>query len=193
MAKRKTKKAKQNKISKNIGNFLLVGSVLLFLLLFYPLISIYLFPPKVISIQTLPNNYISVPKIHAQAPITFNVNAFNENEYQEVLKKGVAHAKNTALPGEKGSVFIFAHSSGNPIEISTYNTIFLKLGQLQTNDEIQIKKDNKIYTYKVTEKKVVWPSEVEYIEEKKDQLILQTCWPIGTSLKRLLIFATPTN
>lgn len=189
MAKRKTKKAKQNKISKNIGNFLLVGSVLLFLLLFYPLISIYLFPPKAVDIKTLPNNYISVPKINAQAPVTFNVNAFNENEYQEVLKRGVAHAKNTALPGEKGSVFIFAHSSGNPIEISTYNTIFLKLGELQTNDEIQIKRDNKIYTYKVTEKKVVWPNEVEYLEQKKDQLILQTCWPIGTSLKRLLIFA----
>lgn len=191
MAKRKTKKAKSSKISKNIGNFLLVGSVLLFLLLFYPLISVYLFPPRVISIQTLPNNYISVPKIHAQAPITFNVNAFNENEYQEVLKRGVAHAKNTSLPGEKGTIFIFAHSSGNPIEISTYNTIFLKLGELETGDEIQIKKDNKIYTYKVTEKKVVWPNEVEYLEEKKDQLILQTCWPIGTSLKRLLILAAP--
>ncbi len=191
MAKRKTKKVKQSKISKNIGNFLLIGSVLLFLLLFYPLISIYLFPPKVIDINLLPNNYISVPKIHAQAPINFNTDPFNENEYQEVLKMGVAHAKNTALPGDRGSVFIFAHSSGNPIEISTYNTIFLKLGELETGDEIQIKKDNKIYTYKVTDKKVVWPNEVEYLESKKDQLILQTCWPIGTSLKRLLIFAVP--
>ncbi len=178
-------------ISKQIGNLLLLSSILLFFLLFYPLISIYLFPPKVQSIETLPNNYISVPKIHAQAPVTFNVNAFNESEYQEVLKRGVAHAKNTALPGEKGSVFIFAHSSGNPIEISNYNTIFLKLGELEINDEIQIKKDGKVFTYKVTEKKLVWPSEVEYLEQDKDQLILQTCWPIGTSLKRLLIFATP--
>ena len=191
MAKRKSKKQNNNKISKNIGNFLILGSIILFILLFYPLISVYLFPPKVQSIESLPNNYISVPKIHAQAPLNFNVDPFNETEYQEVLKKGVAHAKNTSLPGEKGSMFIFAHSSGNPIEISNYNTIFLKLGELQKNDEIQIKKDNKIYTYKVTEKKVVWPSEVEYLEQEKDQLILQTCWPIGTSLKRLLIFAIP--
>lgn len=191
VAKRKSKKQKNSKISKNIGNFLILGSIALFFLLFYPLISVYLFPPKIVDIQTLPDNYISVPRIHAQAPLNFNVDPFNETEYQEVLKRGVAHAKNTSLPGEKGSVFIFAHSSGNPIEISNYNTIFLKLGELQKNDEIKIKKSNKIYTYKVTEKKVVWPSEVEYLEQDKDQLILQTCWPIGTSLKRLLIFATP--
>ena len=193
VAKRKTKKQKNSKISKYIGNFLILGSISLFFILFYPLISVYLFPPKIVDIQALPNNYISVPKIHAQAPVTFNVNAFNETEYQEVLKKGVAHAKNTSLPGEKGSMFIFAHSSGNPVEISNYNTIFLKLGELEKNDEIQIKKDNKIYTYKVTGKKVVWPNEVEYLKQDKNQLILQTCWPIGTSLKRLLVFATPTN
>ena len=192
VAKRKSKKQKkQSMISRQVGNLLLLSSVLLFFILFYPIISVYLFPPKVIDIQNLPNNYISVPKIHAQAPLNFNVDPFNETEYQEVLKKGVAHAKNTSLPGEKGSMFIFAHSSGNPIEISNYNTIFLKLGELQKNDEIQIKKDNKIYTYKVTEKKVVWPNEVKYLKEEKDQLILQTCWPIGTSLKRLLIFASP--
>ena len=191
VAKKKSKKTNTSKISKNIGNFLILGSILLFFLLFYPLISIYLFPPKIQNIKDLPNNYISVPKIHAQAPVTFNVNAFNENEYQEVLKRGVAHAKNTALPGQKGSVFIFAHSSGNPIEISNYNTIFLKLGELKKNDEIQIKKDGKIFIYRVTEKKVVWPSEVEYLKQDRDQLILQTCWPIGTSLKRLLIFASP--
>lgn len=194
VAKRKSKKQKKpSMISRQVGNLLLLSSALLFFLLFYPIISVYLFPPKVIDIQNLPNNYISVPKIHAQAPLIFNVDPFNENEYQEVLKSGVAHAKNTSLPGDGGSIFIFAHSSGNPIEISNYNTIFLKLGELEKNDKIQIKKDGKIYTYKVTEKKVVWPSEVEYLKQKKEQLILQTCWPIGTSLKRLLIFASPKS
>ena len=40
--------------------------------------------------------------------------------------------------------------------------------------------------------KVVDPSEVEYITRKTNTefLTLQTCWPLGTTFKRLLIFAT---
>lgn len=187
------KKAKKNKkgISYHLGNFLLIGSAVVFLLVFYPLIKVYLFPPEIKNVQLLNGNYITVPKIHAQAPLIFNVDPFNENSYKQELKKGVAHAKNTALPGERGTIFIFAHSSGNPIEMTNYNTVFLRLGDLEKNDEVIISKDKQQFKYKVIEKRVVWPNEVKYLKEEKDQLILQTCWPIGTSLKRLLIFAKP--
>ena len=59
-------------------------------------------------------------------------------------------------------------------------------------DIIIISKDRKLYKYKVTDKKTVWPNEVNYLlETKKTQLILQTCVPIGTSFQRLLVFAEP--
>ena len=161
------------------------------MLIFYPVLSVYLFPPDIKDQNELRGNYITIPKIHAQAPLIYNVDPFKESVYQEVLKKGVAHAKGTALPGQRGSVFIFAHSSGNPIELTNYNTIFLKLGQLEKNDEVLIKKEEKVFKYKIVQKKIVWPTEVKYLKEKKDQLIIQTCWPIGTSLKRLLVFADP--
>lgn len=147
--------------------------------------------PKTIKSEAeLKGSYLTVSKIKAQAPIIFGVDPFNEGEYKKALKRGVAHAKGTPLPGERGSVFIFAHSSGNPIEIASYNTIFFRLGELEKGDEVEIKKDGKIYRYAVVDKKNVWPNEVRYLtEQTKDQLILQTCWPVGTTLKRLLVFA----
>ena len=47
------------------------------------------------------------------------------------------------------------------------------------------------YIYKVIESQIVDPAQVEYIRRKsnKEFLTLQTCWPPGTTLKRLLVFA----
>ncbi|MEK9207351.1 MAG: sortase [Patescibacteria group bacterium] len=189
----KNKKQQDKSIFYHLGNLFLITAALMAFLVYYPVISIYLFPPKIQPEQNLKGDYITIPKINAQAPIFFNVDPYHENIYQPILKRGVAQAKGTALPGEKGSMFVFAHSSGNPFEITRYNTIFLRLGDLGNNDIVEIKKDGKVYKYKVTDKKIVSPTDVKYLKEKKDQLIVQTCWPIGTSLKRLLIFAVPLN
>lgn len=180
------------KIFYHLGNIFILLSVLGFSYILYPIIKIYLFPPAIKQIQTQKGIFLTIPKIHAQAPIIENVNPWNQSEYLQSLKKGIAHAKGTALPGENGTIFLFAHSSGSPWEITWYNTIFLRLNELQKKDRIEIVKNGKKYLYKVRDKKEVWPSEVNYLlQTKKDQLILQTCTPIGTSLKRLLIFADP--
>ncbi len=177
----------------HLGNFLIIVSLFLFAFTVFPIISVYLFPPKITAVEKLKGDYVTIPKISAQAPLFFNVDPTRETVYQKVLKKGVAHAKGSALPEEKGSVFLFAHSSGNPLEISNYNTVFLKLGQLEKGDEIFVNKDGKIYKYEVFDEKIVSPTDVKYLKETKDQLIVQTCWPIGTDFKRLLIFATPVK
>lgn len=176
--------------SQNFGNFLIGISLLGFVVTLYPVIAVYVLPHQAIQkIDT--TNSIYIPKINASAPIILNVNPFNEKEYMEALKKGVAHAKNTALPKENGTVFLFAHSSyGMPWELTRINTIFLRLNELEKGDTIEITINGTPYTYKVEETKEVWPHEVNYlINTSKNQLILQTCTPIGTSLKRLLVFA----
>jgi sortase A len=187
---KKQKSQQEKPFSYHLGNLLLVIAALAFYLIFFPVIGAYLFPPKITAQSELPGNYITVPKIHAQAPLITNVDPFNESIYRDVLKHGVAQAKGTALPGQKGTVFTFAHSSGNTLEETNYNTIFLRLGELEYGDQILVKYKGKVYEYKVYDKKIVWPTEIEYLKQKKDQLIIQTCWPIGTSLKRLLVFAT---
>lgn len=135
---------------------------------------------------------IFIPKINAYAPLIPNVDPWNEKEYHEALTRGVAVAKGFAQPGQPGTTYIFAHSSDLPWRISSYNTVFFRLGELKQNDEIYIKKDGMEYKYKVLNSIEVWPNEVEAITKNTgNQLILQTCTPIGTSLKRLLVFAIP--
>lgn len=166
----------------------------MFFIIFYPVISSYLFPKPIKSQSELKGDYITIAKIKAQAPLIFNVDPWKEDIYKVALKKGVAHAKGTSLPGEKGRSFIFAHSSGNPLEQTNYNTVFLKLGELKIGDSIEIKRDNKVYKYNVTQLKIVFPSEVDYLKNtKSDGIVVQTCWPIGTAFKRLLVFAALKN
>ena len=179
-------------ITHHLGNILLVLAMVVFLYLFWPIIRIYLFPPVIQ--QNLPSfgTYITIPKIHAQSPVINGVDPTNQAVYDEALKHGVAQAKGTSLPGQKGTVYVFAHSSGPIWEENYFNTIFLRLGELRKGDLIIIRRNGKDYNYRVREEKTVDPTQVSYLlNNKKTQLILQTCTPIGTSLYRLLVFADP--
>lgn len=138
-----------------------------------------------------PSFSIVIPKIDANSKIVANVNAANESEYLASLKNGVAHASGTAFPGEGGHIFLFAHSTDYFWNVSTYNAVFFLLYKLEKKDEIDIFYKNQKYVYTVIDSKIVEPDQVEYLTRKsnKEFLTLQTCWPPGTSLKRLLVFA----
>lgn len=179
-------------ISNYLGNILIILSIFGFGFIFYPVIKIYLFPPALESLENRKGTYLTIKKINAQSLISENVNPLNEKEYQKVLKSSIAHAKGTALPGDPGTTFIFAHSSGPPWDQTRNNTIFLRLNELSKGDEIEITKNGKHYKYLVREKKEVDPTDIKYLEfNNRNQIILQTCTPIGTDYKRLLVFADP--
>ena len=177
----------------HFGNFLIIGSMLGFTFIFYPLASVYFSTPlEIAEITATKGTYLTIPKINAQAEVITNVDPWDEKIYDEALKKGVAHAKGTVLPGIRGTSYLFAHSSGMPWDMTHMNTVFLRLGELQKGDIIIINREGRKYQYQVRELKEVTPSEVQYLLEKKqNQLILQTCTPIGTSINRLLVFADP--
>lgn len=131
-----------------------------------------------------------IPKIRATGVVVPNVDPWKKTEYELALKHGIAAAKGFALPGEHGPIYLFAHSSGLPWELTRYNTVFLRLGELEMDDRITIWRDGRKYDYKVIAKKEVSPTEVEEVTNVKgDILIIQTCTPIGTDWKRLLIFS----
>lgn len=153
---------------------------------------------KLLNVQQLevlmpadPNYSIVIPKIGANAKIIPNVNPADEKEYLDVLKRGVAQALGTAFPGEGGHMFLFAHSTDYFWNVGTYNAIFYLLYKLETGDEINLFYKGQRYVYKVTGKIEVDPSDVQYLTRKTDSefLTLQTCWPPGTTLKRMLVFA----
>lgn len=169
---------------------MIVASLTFLGLIYLPILKSYL-PSKPEAYDN--SGYsINIPKINAYAPLIDNVDPWNETEYREALKKGVAVASGFVKPGEKGTVYIFAHSSDSPWRISSYNTVFFRLGELKKDDLIYINYNGKKYSYRVSHFIDVWPNEVESLTKGlTDQLILQTCTPMGTSLKRLLVFADP--
>lgn len=139
-----------------------------------------------------PSYSVVIPKIGANARVIANVNAADEKEYLEALKKGVAHVQGSAFPGEGGHIYLFAHSTDYLWNVGSYNAVFYLLYKLEKNDEIDLFYKNQRYVYKVIDKQIVEPTQVEYITRKTNTefLTLQTCWPPGTTLQRLLVFAT---
>jgi sortase A len=132
---------------------------------------------------------IVIPKIGANSSVIADVDPNNPVEYQQALTQGVAHAKGSVLPGKLGTVFLFAHSSVNFLEAGRYNSIFYLLHWLKPTDDVDIFYQNEHYRYRVTEVTYADPSEVEYLYQyqPEERLVLMTCWPPGTTMKRLIV------
>src|SRR3989344_2637882 len=182
-----------------VGIICIILAFILFIFIFYPVISTEvtyqvntLTKETKQEIKPLDSGFgIVIPKIRANAKIVANVNPYSSREYQFALTKGVAHAKGTDYPGQEGNVFLFSHSSVNFYEASRYNSIFYLLDKMEKGDRVELYYKNEKFIYKVTDKKVVLASDVKYLENGGNgkTLVLMTCWPAGTSWKRLLILA----
>lgn len=135
-------------------------------------------------------NGIYIPKIGIDAEIVYNVDPNDEKAYTEGLKKGIAQASGTSLPDSGGLGYYFAHSS-NPEFVSRYNAIFYLLGKLEKGDEIFVWHQGKRFMYSVTGLFIVDPKNTQFLKDNyaKETVVFQTCWPPGTSLKRMLVFA----
>lgn len=140
-----------------------------------------------------PNFSIIVEKIGADAPIVPSVDASNKAAYTAALKRGVAHALGTSFPGEPGVTYLFAHSTDTIFNVPRFNAVFYLLKDLTAGDKIVIFFQGKRYDYVVNQTKITDPTDVSYFTMKTDKqlLVLQTCYPPGTTWKRLLVVAEP--
>lgn len=140
-----------------------------------------------------PNFTIIIPDLGINSRVIKNISPTNPRLYQAALAKGVAHAEGTSLPGEPGNTFLFAHSSVDLLNASRYNSVFYLIHHLEIGDEIQIWFENKRYVYSISEKLFVGKNETKYLnlDPKTETLTLMTCWPPGTTLKRLIVIAKP--
>lgn len=134
---------------------------------------------------------IVIPKIGANARVIADVDWENSAEYQRALTQGVAHARGTSYPGAAGNVFLFAHSGVDFYEANRYNAVFYLIGKLRQGDEIYLFHNREKFVYKVVETKIVASDQVEYLtgDESTKTLTLMTCWPAGTTFKRLIVIA----
>lgn len=128
-----------------------------------------------------------IDKLKVDAPVFWDI---SEGDILERLKDGVAHYKGTSRPGEGGNIFLVGHSSNYVWIKSDYNNVFALLDKLVAGDRIEIRYGDQSYYYDVVETKIVKPSQVEVLSgTNTETLSLMTCWPVGTSLNRLIVIA----
>ncbi len=136
------------------------------------------------------NPTLIVPKIGLKVPVVYDEPSYENAAVQKALERGVVRYWNTANPGESGNVAILGHSSNNLLNAGSYKYAFVNLRRLEADDVIYLDYQNVRYAYKVTEKKVVAPTELSYIKPtEKPSLTLITCDPPGTDTNRLYVRA----
>ena len=137
---------------------------------------------------------ITIPKIGASAKIYPNVDPANSSEFLPVLQKGIAHAKGSVFPGFSGNVYLFAHSADNWWNVGRYNAVFYLLKNLTSGDSVTVFFENVRHDYVVDTVFTMNPEDTTYLkgpQNGKEQLVLQTCWPPGTTWKRIVVIARP--
>ena len=181
-----------------IANLLIVASLALLVLIFWPIVKeeakYDLNKALNIEYSVEPVNTefsIVISKIGASAPIVPNVDPNNKDVYLSALRKGVAHALGTSFPGEVGNTFLFAHSTDTFYNLVRYNAVFYLIGKLKKGDEIDVWYRGEKYTYIIDKVLVVDAKDAYYMGKigEGSTLTLQTCYPPGTTLKRLVVTA----
>lgn len=137
---------------------------------------------------------LTVPALNlVNALVTTNVTSSKEEIYFPILEKSIAHYQGSALPGERGNVFLYGHSVlpqfFNP---NDYTTIFSNLHKMKNGDSVYVKLKDKVVEYQVTGKKIIGPKDIEAANlsgGKNKTLTLMTCYPPGLTTQRLLVFA----
>lgn len=105
------------------------------------------------------------------------------------LSKGLVHLPGSALPGEKGNVFISGHSALSPL-FAFKTAAFSKLPDLKEGDQIVVETSFSKFVYQVTDFKVVDPADLSVLMPPDSQgryISLMTCVPPGLNLKRLVV------
>jgi sortase A len=121
-----------------------------------------------------------------------NVPVFNSDSGW-ALDNGVSHEPGTSLPwsrSEQRNVYLQGHRLGWPGTDS--HLVFYHLSRLDRGDEISLKnRDGKKFRYKVSETFIVEPNDswVMGRVRGRDMVTLQTCTPIPTFEKRLIVRA----
>jgi sortase A len=119
---------------------------------------------------------IEIPSMSVSANLYFG-------DSSAVLKKGVGQYIGSSIPGYGRPLLIGGHNNG----------AFNVLQHIKTGDIVTITTNYGIYRYKITGTKIADQSDktAYNLSQKKEQLILYTCYPfntLGLTTKRYFVF-----
>ncbi len=137
---------------------------------------------------------LSIPKVDIKnVALDPNIPGNSPEIYEASLKKGVAHLKGTAVPGDTGTSVIYGHSGISGVLTGRNNPqiIFSRLDGVSIGDTMSIQKDGKELHYVVSSKRIVEPEDLFFMGETNtpERAVLLTCWPLGIGTKRLIVIA----
>ena len=149
-----------------------------------------------LSINTSIPGRLQIPDLKINVPIIWST---DPNNFDTDLQSGVIHYPGTAMPGQIGTTYIAGHSSNYVWAKGSYNQIFSTLGKLPNNASFTIavtETNGKTATlnYVVTSEKQYAPTdEAQFANSGQSVVALSTCWPVGSTAKRLVVFAQLTQ
>lgn len=182
------KKAKSKKDSILLSRFLLILGITLILV---P--SFWKLKHADLSFSQAPQEVYSEINLETEKPLVIRASKIGlnlaieeskiQNENWDVSKNGASHLVSSSVPGKAGNIVIYGHNTKN---------IFGNLDSLSIGDEIEVlTRDGKVHKYKIKEKKIVDPSDVEILNPTKNEtLTIYTCTGLLDS-KRLVLVSYP--
>lgn len=132
-------------------------------------------------------DYVYIPSINVAAPIVAGTVTDAETILAQ-LKYGVLMYPGSGAPGSNDSTVIIGHSSSN-IPWQKYGRVFSKLPELSKGDMIIVNYQGQKYSYNITRTMTGSVDKLAALNIQ-DDLVLGTCWPIGTDEQRIIITAT---
>lgn len=148
------------------------------------------------QINTSVQGKLEIPANNISVPITWTKDV---KDFDADLKKGLVHYPGTVMPGEIGTSYISGHSSGYLWDKSPYKQVFAVLGQVKDGTSFSITvtdADGKktIYHYVVKGRgEYAANDQAQFVNTADSVVALSTCWPVGTTARRLVLFGKLTQ
>jgi LPXTG-site transpeptidase (sortase) family protein len=143
--------------------------------------------------EELKDARIIIPKIGVNSPIIW-LETTDDEAIMEAMPDGVVHYARSAFPGNPGNTVLVGHSSNYWWDPGPENYVFALLDRVENGDEIIIQNENFRYIYQVESSQIKNPDETDYFEQTGNPVLtIQTSYPAGTSLQRLVVRSKQIN
>ena len=149
-----------------------------------------------VNVNTTIPGRLEIPDLKISVPVIWTQ---DQNNFETDLQAGVVHYPGTAMPGQIGTAYIAGHSSNYAWAKGSYNRIFSTLGSLPNGSSFQLTLTDKsgqqvTYHYVTINKQQYSPTDqAQFANTGKSIVALSTCWPVGSTAKRMVVFGQLTQ
>ncbi len=123
---------------------------------------------------------VSIPSIKVAAPVA-DVMLFNDAEAQKGMEHGMVRST------LDGCEILYGHSAPPRGYRGKFGRVLKGIGALKAGDTLRI--DDRSYT--LTHRRVVSPRMVGALDCGERNVVLFSCWPVGTTYFRLVWYGKP--